>query len=137
MQLVLDTNEYLFTFGPSPEKYSQELLELIASEPEIYRLRISRTIVEEIRRNVAPQDFKKIWAFLDALEIRVDEDWEIPFELGAKYEALGLKRGDAFIAAYTEWAGAKHLITENRDFMALHRLAFEVIRAEKFLAQHK
>lgn len=79
---------------------------------------------------------RAFWILIEILGISVDESWEIPFELGARYEAMGLKQGDAFIAAYTEWTGAKHLITENRDFMALHNLPFEVIRAAKFLAQH-
>ena len=61
---------------------------------------------------------------------------EIAFELGVRCRAMGLDRG-AFIAAYTEWTGAARLVTENRDFMALHPRPFEVIRAEKFLARHK
>jgi len=61
----------------------------------------------------------------------------VPFELGAKYESLGLKPGDAFIAAYTEWTGADYLVTENRDFLALTALPFKIVRAEAFLKHHR
>lgn len=64
---------------------------------------------------------------------RDGEDWEVPFELGAKYESRGLKPGDAFIAAYTEWTGAEYLVTENRDFLSLTALPFKIARAEAFL----
>lgn len=53
-----------------------------------------------------------------------------------RYESRGLKPGDAFIAAYTEWSGADYLITENRDFLALTSLPFRVVRAEEFLKRH-
>ncbi|MBI3020645.1 MAG: hypothetical protein HYY59_01405, partial [Candidatus Omnitrophica bacterium] len=53
------------------------------------------------------------------------------------YESLGLKPGDAFIAAYTEWTGADYLVTENRDFLALTALPFKIVRAEALLKHHR
>ena len=65
---------------------------------------------------------------------KIDEDTEVPFELGAKYETKGLKPADAFIAAYTEWVGADALVTENRHFLSLHsNLPFKVVTAETCL----
>ena len=136
MQLVLDSNEYLFAFGVERKRSSETLLAAIAAVPDRYQLRISRTIVEEVRRNTAPQRFREFWRFLQALGGVVDEDWEVPFELGVRYESRGLKPGDAFIAAYTEWTGAEYLITENRDFLSLTVLPFKVARAEEFLKKH-
>jgi hypothetical protein len=33
----------------------------------------------------------------------IDENFVVPFETGFKYESIGLKPADAFIAAYAEW----------------------------------
>ena len=58
----------------------------------------------------------------------------MPFELGAKYESMGLKPADAFIAAYAEWVGANVLVTENRHFLTLYLdLPFRILPAEKSL----
>jgi hypothetical protein len=47
---------------------------------------------------------------------------------------MGLKEADALIAAYTEWAGADALVTENRHFLNKHpNLPFKVLTAEKCL----
>jgi len=137
LQLVLDSNEYLFALGAERKPACEALLNVILEDPTTYRIRILRTIQEEVRRNTAPQRFRDFWLFLQALGVSVDEDWEVSFELGVKYEALGLKPGDAFIAAYTQWTGAEYLITENRDFLALASLPFKVVRAEGFLKQHR
>ncbi len=137
MLIVLDSNEYLFNFGSDSRRSCEELLDLLASDPQKYQVRICRTIIDEVRRNLSASAFKDLWNTLEEFGIKPDEDWEVPFELGAKYEGMGLKRGDAFIAAYTEWTGAKHLITENRDFLALHQLPFAILRSEQFLKQHR
>ena len=136
MQLVLDSNEYLFALGVERKHSCEALLNCLLTTSNRYRLRVSRTILDEVRRNTAPQRFREFWLFLRALGVAVDEDWEVPFELGVKYEAEGLKPGDAFIAAYTEWTGADYLITENRDFLSLRALPFQILRAEAFLKTH-
>jgi len=137
LQLVLDSNEYLFALGAERKPACEALLNTLLKDPTTYRLRISRTILEEVRRNTAPQRFRDLWLFLQALGVSADEDWEVSFELGVKYESLGLKPGDAFIAAYTEWTGAECLVTENRDFLALTSLPFKIVRADAFLKQHR
>ena len=137
MQLVLDSNEYLFAFGVERKPSCEALFRTLLEAPAKYRIRVSRTILDEVRRNTAPQRFRDFWLFLQALGVSVDEDWEVSFELGVKYESLGLKPGDAFIAAYTEWTGAAYLITENRDFLALTALPFKIVRAEAFLKHHR
>ena len=64
----------------------------------------------------------------------MDEDFVVPFELGVRYETRGLKAADAFIAAYTEWAGAEFLVTENRHFLTRRSdLPFKVLTAEQTL----
>lgn len=64
----------------------------------------------------------------------VEEDYVVPFELGAKYEGLGLKPGDAFIAAYAEYVRAEFLVTENRHFLSRRSdLPFQVVTASECL----
>ncbi|ODS31143.1 MAG: hypothetical protein SCARUB_03741 [Candidatus Scalindua rubra] len=90
-------------------------------------------IVEEVRRNIVPEVFREFLEFILELT-NLDEDIFVPFELGAKYEAKGLKPSDAFIAAFTEWVGADVLVTENRHFLSCHLgLPFKVLTAEKCL----
>ena len=65
---------------------------------------------------------------------KIDEDVEVQFELGAKYELLGLKPQDAFIGAYAEWVGADALVTENRHFLSRREdLPFKVVNAQHCL----
>lgn len=135
MQRVLDTNEYLFALGSERLSSSEELLEKIASDPQRIKVRICRSILDEIRRNSSPQRFKDFWNFFNILGVTIDEDWEVPFEIVAKYEAMGFKAGDAFIAGYTEYVGADCLVSENRaDFLSRSgELPFKVASAESLL----
>ena len=134
MRLVLDTNEYLFAFGLLKIPVCEELIALIVERFPRYVIRIPAKIVEEIRRNLTGETFREFIAFLNTLSITIDEDFSVPFELGAKYESKGLKPADAFIAAYTEWVGADILVTENRHFLTLHTdLPFHIFPARKCL----
>lgn len=133
MLLVLDTNIYIFAFTPPVKQSCQSLVRLLASSPLELQLRIPRTIVEEVRRNLVENEFREFFEFISEFTI-IDEDFLIPFELGAKYEAKGFKDADAFIAAYAEWVGADALVTENRHFFSQNpELPFKVLTAEKCL----
>jgi hypothetical protein len=50
---------------------------------------------------LTPETFREFTGFISSLTT-IDEDFIVPFELGAKYESKGLKPPDAFIAAYVE-----------------------------------
>jgi predicted nucleic acid-binding protein len=131
--LVIDSNEYILAFGPSKELSSKSLLDLLLEKSLEHSLRISRLSVEEIRRHLTPETFREFTGFISSLTT-IDEDFIVPFELGAKYESKGLKPPDAFIAAYVEWVGADVLVTENRHFLTLHiDLPFRILQAEKCL----
>ncbi|GBE32246.1 hypothetical protein BMS3Bbin05_01155 [bacterium BMS3Bbin05] len=105
---------------------------LIDSFPS-YPVSICRTIVEEVRENLSLKDFRIFINFINVFT-KTDEDFLIPFEIGAKYEAEGFKEADALIAAYTEWVGADALITENRHFLKHNPgLPFKVLTADKCL----
>ena len=137
MFLVLDTNEYIYTFGTSKKPSCNALIASLTAFPSPHKLRIPRMIVEEVKRNLIPEFFREFIGFV--LEVTtIDEDFLVPFELGAKYETKGLKAADAFIAAYTEWTGADALVTENRHFLARQAdLPFKVLTAEKCLKSLK
>lgn len=133
MHFVLDANEYIFALGLSRQEDSELLLERISDNKSLHSLSICRTIVEEVRANLAPKDFHTFTKLINLLT-PIDEDFLVPFELGSKYEFMGLKPADAFIAAYTEWVGADALVTENRHFLKQNpNLPFKVLNADSCL----
>lgn len=133
MHFVLDANEYIFALGLFRKQTCEALLDLLLENVPLHAVSICRTIVEEVRDNLAPRDFQKFVKFINIFS-KIDEDFFVPFELGIKYERKGFKEADALIAAYTEWVGADVLVTENRHFLN-HRadLPFKVLTAEECL----
>ncbi len=133
MLLVLDANEYIFALGLFRKHSCESLLKFLIDNFSTYSFAICRTIVEEVRTNLTTKEFHNFVRFINILTA-IDEDFFIPFELGAKYETKGLKEADALIAAYTEWVGADILVTENRHFLARHLgLPFKVLTTKKCL----
>jgi len=117
--VVLDSNEYIFSLGTIRKTTCERLIEEIAQHAEDITVRITRLIVAETRNNLTPEAFKEFMIFINKLTT-IDEEFLVPFELGAKYESLGFKSADAFIAAYTEYVGADILVSENRHFLTRH-----------------
>ena len=132
MLFILDSNEYIFALGAVRDPNSEKVLKKIVELPEDISVRIPRLIIEEVRNNLTPEAFKDFIMLINTLT-KIDEDFEVPFELGVKYELLDLKPADAFIAAYTEWTGADALVTENRHFLTRQNLSFKVLTAEACL----
>lgn len=131
--LILDSNEYIFALGKIRDPACEELLEYIAKLSEHVSFRIPRLIVNEVRLNLTPEAFKEFILFVH-LFTTIDEDSEIPFELGVKYETMGFKPADSFIAAYAEWTGADVLVSENQHFLSPRsHLPFKVLTAEACL----
>lgn len=131
MLLVLDTNIYVFAFTPPVKLSCKSVISLLGNFPAKYQLRIPQIIVEEVRRNLLPSEFREFFDFISELTV-IDEDFLVPFEIAFKYERKGLKEADAFIAGYTEWVGADVLVTENRHFLNHHPdLPFKVLTAEE------
>ncbi len=133
MQFVIDSNEYIFAFGPLNKYSAFDYLQKLLDESHLHNIRIPRTIFEEVKRNMSSETFLEFNKFIIDLT-SIDEDIIVPFEIAFKYEEKGFKTADAFIAAYTEWVGADVLVTENRHFLAHHLgLPFKVLTAEKCL----
>jgi len=77
--LVLDTNVYIYAFTTSKKPSCKVLINLLATSPSRYKLRIPRTIVEEVKRNLIPEVFREFIQFIASLTI-IDEDIVLPFE---------------------------------------------------------
>ena len=139
MRLVLDTNEFVFALGDHRKPSCERLLTAVqlAGHP----VRVERTIVREVTRNLRSQDLP---AFFETLGILledgcgIDEEFVVPHHLGLHYQDLGFKEGDAHIAAYAHVVGADAVISENRrHFHAMAgRLPFKVMDAAQFLKHH-
>jgi len=133
LRLVLDANEYIFALGFFRKETCESLLKVLIDNLSLHSICICRTIVEEVRSNLTPKEFHNFVRFVNILTT-IDEDFLIPFELGAKYETKGFKEADALIAAYSEWVGANALVTENRHFLSNHpNLPFKVLTAKECL----
>lgn len=130
MRFVLDTNEFVAAVGVVKNPASEILFNTLVGLFPKHTLHIPRTIINEVKRNMHPRIFVEFIKIVQPIA-NIDEDILVPFELGAKYESMGLKPADAFIAAYTEWTGADVLVTENRHFLSRRQdLPFKVITAE-------
>ena len=133
LRLVIDSNEYIFALGPAKADASLKLLEKLLETSELHTVRIPRTIFEEVKRNLTPQYLREFITFINIFTI-IDEDFLVPFELGVKYEQMGLKEADALIAAYVEWTGADAMVSENRHFLGHNpNLPFKILNAENCL----
>ena len=133
MLLVLDTNIFLFAIGALRVPACSELLDVLIELSPRHSVRIPRTVVQEVLRHLDPQTAREFFRLMSVLGA-IDEDFLVPFDLGAKYERAGLKPADAFIAAYAEWAAADGLVSQNRHFLARRRdLPFRVLSAEECL----
>lgn len=134
MEFVLDSNVYIFAFGVAKDAGCEGLVTALEEQRATHTICICRTIVEEVRGHLTPQEFREFILFINALT-SIDEDAFVPFELGSKYEWKGLKPADAFIAAYAEWVGAEILVTENRHFLSRRSdLPFKVLSATQCFA---
>lgn len=133
MLLVLDSNEYIFSFGTEANPLPPVLIKTILDEYPLHSIRLPRLIADEVRRNVTLESYKDFISFVASLT-DIDENFVVPFETGVKYETLGLKPADSFIAAYADWVGADALVSENRHFLKrTDNLPFAVVTAEECL----
>lgn len=138
LTVVLDSNVYIFGIArvmPSCEA----LLDALSRSKWESRLRVitPHLVEREVTRNLEPIGPSAPKLFCSML---ADVPWSgvtfeaPPDELMLKYLELGLAEEDAIIAAFTEWLGAKYLVSENRHFLEeLKTEAFQVVDAAEFL----
>lgn len=133
MLLVLDSSEYIFSFGSETKPFPPILIKKVIDSFPLHQIRLARLIADEVRRNLTPESYRDFIAFVMSFT-DIDEDFVVPFESGVKYETYGLKPADAFIAAYAEWVSADALVSENRHFLRrIDNLPFAVVTAEECL----
>lgn len=133
MLFVIDSNEFIFAIG-NQELNSIKLFNALCTKPSLHSIRIPRTVFEEVKRNLSPEAFREFIELITNAGTVIDEDIIVSFELGLKYENLGFKPADRFIAAYAECIGADVLVSENRHFLSCHaHLTFKVLTAEACL----
>lgn len=137
MQVVLDSNEFLFAFLA---KKKECILVLRACKS--LNAVIPSIVLEEVFENIKIESGKDksgaVRKFIsESGWFKVIDDNQIPNILLKKYITKGLKKEDAVIGAFTEWVGAKYLISENRHFLQLNAKDFEVLSAKQFLNRFK
>lgn len=134
MEVVLDSNEFIFGFTKSEKVYA-DLLKLIGTKfnvtlPDI----IFREVFEKLKM-LEGKDFASAvrYSILN-MNIKITDEKLVPKELVQKYFSMIKKSPDAAIAAFAEWIDAKYLVSENRDFLKnLKEKPFLVVTAEDFL----
>lgn len=135
MEVVLDSNEFIFGFTKTEKVYA-DLLKLIGVKfnvtlPDV----VFREVFEKLKI-LEGKDFASAarYAILK-MDIKIVDEKLVPQELIQKYYSIIKKRPDAAIAAFTEWVNAKYLVSENRHFLyILKRKPFEVLKAENFIS---
>ena len=140
MRLVLDANEYLYALGLIRLPSSEALMKALIQGGE-HGVRIERTIVREVCRNLPERDHRRFLGMVDVLlerECDIDEDFVVPEPWSLRYRDLGFKEGDAHIGAYAEVVEADVLVSENRrHFHAMEdHLPFRVMDAAQFLKRY-
>ncbi|MBU3911752.1 MAG: hypothetical protein KKD90_04120 [Candidatus Omnitrophica bacterium] len=78
MLLVIDSNVYIFGFGLIKEPACEKLITALIEKSPLHTLRISRSIVEEIRRHLSGEDFLKFIRVINSLT-NIDENILVPF----------------------------------------------------------
>lgn len=86
MRLVLDANEYIFALGFFRKESCESLLKFLIDHFPSHSICICRTIIEEVRANLTPKEFHDLVKFINIFTT-IEEDFFIPFEIGARYEA--------------------------------------------------
>lgn len=134
LRVVIDTNEFVFALIGPADNASYRLLNLLVSDHEGFEVRIPQTIATESLRNLPARAHPRFFSLLNTLT-SIDPDYLVPFEVGERYRALGMKTGDALIAAYCDWIETDVLVSENRHFLVEYRsdLDFEVLIAQTFV----
>lgn len=133
MRICIDSNQFIF--GISGTDPASEKLMLLLPNLDVV---IPRLVIKEVTRNLNDTETKLLYALLGkAPHVKIIDE-PVPLALVKKYIDCGLpEKADAFIGAFTEWQGAKYLISDNRHFLSeIVGATFEVLRPEAFIYQY-
>ena len=125
ISVVLDSNVYIHAINET----DSDCLALVKYDLIYLDVMVPLRVLLEADNNLDEEDTKKLYDILRNHGIEPDYQ-RVPEEMIQRYEALGCKKGDAVIAAYTELIGADYLVTQNRRFLKdVQGLPFTVIEA--------
>jgi len=132
--LVFDTNVWIFGLRNAPERPA--CARLLHRLPSLF-VRVPRQILLELHANLSLEEVNEFFRLLNRYPEQREISWDkVEPALIHSYQQRGCKLGDATVAAHLEVLGVKHLISENRDFLAeITGLPFRVLSAEAFLEQ--
>lgn len=138
MEIVLDSNEFIFGFTAS-KKSCSDILKLIGIKFNVVLPDIIFRETFERLKILEGKDFASMARHgILQIGIKIVDEKLVPKELIEKYFNMLNKKPDASIAAFTEWINAKYLISENRHFLnRLKQKPFEVLCAEDFIKSLK
>ena len=131
--ISLDTNIFIFGLR-SIDPYSVAVLKNLFQ----YDARISVQVEKELRNNVSHLELKGFYSLIEPLS-----SFEIVYRQPEQtvlhdYQKLGLKTGDALIAAFCRDEDIEIFISENRHFLQrLPDQPFEILDSELFCERFK
>lgn len=135
MLICIDSNQFIFGIAQTAPD-SVELLRVL----RVFEVAIPRLVVQEVARNLrTPEQVKMFYRLLKGSPRLLIVDEPVPAELVTRYATLGLsEKADAVIGAFSEWVGAKYLISDNRHFLKeLKTEAYEVLTPGEFLERYR
>jgi hypothetical protein len=135
MLICIDSNQFIFGIDQTAPD-SAELLRVL----RVFEVAIPRLVVQEVARNLrTPEQVKLFYRLLKDSPRLLIVDEPVPAELITKYATLGLpEKADTVIGAFSEWVGAKYLISDNRHFLKeLKTEAYEVLTPGEFLERYR
>ncbi len=128
LRISLDTNIFIFGIR-NIDPFSAIILKNLFR----FDIRIPAQVEKELRNNVSSAELREFYDLVEPLST-----FEVFYQpsdstvLGA-YRSLGLKTGDAIIAAFCKTENIAILISENRHFLKrLPLQVFEVLDSESF-----
>ncbi len=135
MLICIDSNQFIFGIAQTAPD-SVELLRVL----RVFEVAIPRLVVQEVTRNLrTPEQVKMFYRLLKSSRKLVIVEEPVPTDLVTKYATLGLpEKADAVIGAFSEWVGAKYLISDNRHFLKeIKTEAYEVLTPGEFLERYR
>ena len=129
MLISLDTNVWIFGLLEIDRDCKKILQNLIN-----FHVLIPDQIRAELERNLTIEDLKAFYKIAQKYDAIAVDFAEVPQTRIAKYQKIGLKKGDSEIAAFCEWRNVKIVVSDNRDFLKLmpKELPFEIMSPVAF-----
>ena len=127
-KISLDTNVVIFGLRKL-DLFSIALLKNLFQ----FDVRISNQVERELRKNLTENEFRQFYDIL-GLTSTVHIIYSSPDDrLLVLYRELGLKTGDAKIAAFCDQEGIEILVSENRHFLEkLPKRSFQIMNSQTF-----